>query len=172
MSPSKTITATSTTSRKKYAVKESDRVSFADAYPFLLTATASLSELNRRISEIPGSNLEIAMERFRPNIVVTTEEPFCEGNWQSVKIGEVEFTLVKPCSRCIITTVDQTTGAKNELKEPLRTLSTFRQFGTAGVMFGENMVPRSQGIVKVGDKVEVLEWKEKVEPSFLRGQSL
>lgn len=151
---------------KRYAVQDSDQVSFADTYPFLLTATASLDELNRRIIEFPGSNSTIGMERFRPNLVIATQEPFVEGNWRFIQIGTIKFALVKPCSRCIVTTVDQTKGVKNEFKEPLRTLSTFRQFGTEGVMFGENMVPRSRGILKVGDRLKVLGWKEKVETSY------
>ncbi|MDJ0575036.1 MAG: MOSC domain-containing protein [Xenococcaceae cyanobacterium MO_234.B1] len=132
-------------------------VSFADGYPVLITTTASLKELNRRITETyQDPELIVPMNRFRPNIVVETELPFDEDNWKLVQVGEIKFAVVKPSSRCIITTVDQQTGNVNRLKEPLRTLGTFRQFGEQGVMFGENMIPQNTGIVNVGDKLQIL----------------
>ena len=132
-------------------------VSLADGYPFLLTATASLKELNHRITETyQNAELIVPMNRFRPNIVVETELPFDEDNWKLVQIGKIKFAVVKPCSRCIITTVDQQEGKINQPKEPLRTLGTFRQFGEQGVMFGENMIPQDRGILKVGDELKVL----------------
>lgn len=142
--------------------KTRDSVSFADNYPYLLTATASLNELNRRIKEIESQNsCLVSMDRFRPNIVVKTEQSFAEGNWKSIQIGTVKFTLVKPCSRCIITTTNQQTGATNPSREPLRTLGTFRQFGEQGVLFGEHMIPKNLGIIQVGDHVTVLEVRGK-----------
>jgi uncharacterized protein len=50
-----------------------------------------------------------------------------------VRIGHITFRVVKPCSRCSITTVDQRTAAKS--KEALRTLAQFRRVGTK-VLFG------------------------------------
>jgi uncharacterized protein YcbX len=139
-----------------YAERDDEPVSFADGYPFLLTATASLAELNRRLQEAdPRENQTVPMNRFRPNIVVETEIPFSESHWRSIQIGEVKFAVVKPCSRCIITTTDQITGERNPQQEPLRTLSTFRQFGKAGIMFGENMIPKTIGQLKVGDRVQI-----------------
>ncbi len=144
--------------RHKLAFKEENPVSFADGYPFLLTATASLAELNRRIAEIYQETAPIIpMDHFRPNIVVETKTSFEEDTWKVIQLGDIKFAVVKPCSRCIITTIDQKKGTKNALKEPLRTLGSFRQFGEQGVMFGENMVPYREGILKVGDKLEVLE---------------
>ena len=93
------------------------------------------------------------MNRFRPNIVIETNQPFIEGEWKSIQIGEVKFKLVKPCSRCVVTTTDQSSGKVNDLKEPLATLSSFRRFRNQGVMFGENMIPESLGIIEVGDEV-------------------
>ncbi len=148
--------------KQSFALKDEKPVSFADGYPFLLTATASLTELNRRIAEIYQKEAQtVPMNRFRPNIVVETEEPFIEGNWRAIAIGTVKFTVVKPCSRCIITTTDQQTGERNQWREPLRTLGTFRQFGDRGVMFGENMTPQNTGIVRVGDPLKILELREK-----------
>jgi uncharacterized protein YcbX len=148
--------------KQQFTVRDKEIVSFADSHPFLLTATASLGELNRRIEEIYQKEAQkVPMNRFRPNIVVETEKPFIEGNWRAIALGEIRFTVIKPCSRCIITTTDQQTGERNQWREPLRTLGTFRQFGEQGVMFGENMTPQNTGIVRVGDPLKILELREK-----------
>lgn len=138
--------------------QDNNSLSFADNYPVMLTATASLAELNERIVEIHQQQQQsIPMNRFRPNIVLETIEPFIEDTWSTIQIGEVEFAVVKPCSRCIITTIDQYQGEKNKLKEPLNTLGTFRQLSDQGVMFGENMIPQNEGIIRVGDRLKVIE---------------
>ncbi|WP_013334267.1 MOSC domain-containing protein [Gloeothece verrucosa] len=140
---------------QKYAVKENDQVSWADGYPFLLTATASLAELNRKILDFEPQNFEeVPMNRFRPNIVVKTTEPFIENNWKFIQFDEIIFDIVKPCSRCIITTTDQLTGKKNHLQEPLRTLSKF-QFAKESMIFGVNMIPRNQGFVSVSSSYKI-----------------
>ena len=142
-----------TTKRKVnpfYAVRKfQDTVSFADGYPFLLIGQASLDDLNARLAH------PVPMNRFRPNFVVAGSEPFEEDTWKRIRIGSTEFHLVKPCARCVITTVDQATGEKNG-KEPLKTLSTFRN-RNGNVLFGQNLIAESVGgILRVGDKVEVL----------------
>jgi uncharacterized protein YcbX len=141
----------------KYTNNQENLLTFADNYPVMLTATASLTELNQRIVEIHQQTKEaILMNRFRPNIVIQTSEPFIEDTWSVIQIGEIRFTVVKPCSRCIITTIDQQQGTKNQLKEPLNTLGTFRQLSEQGVMFGVNMIPQNEGIIRAGDRLEVL----------------
>ncbi|WP_319421789.1 MOSC domain-containing protein [Pleurocapsa sp. FMAR1] len=143
---------------KKYSSDLDNPISFTDNYPLMLTATASLVELNQRIMEIHQQQKEaIPMDRFRPNIVIETMEPFIEDTWSVIQIGEIKFTVAKPCSRCIMTTIDQTSGDKNKLKEPLNTLGTFRQLSEQGVMFGVNMIPQNEGIIQVGDRLRVLE---------------
>jgi uncharacterized protein YcbX len=138
-----------------YAVNRENQVSFADGYPLLLTATASLAELNRRLEETYSDpSLIVPMNRFRTNIVINTTESFIESTWKTIKIGQVNFTLVKPCSRCVITTTNQETGERNPLLEPLKTLASFRQVGKK-IMFGENMIPLNTGVIQVGDLVEV-----------------
>jgi uncharacterized protein len=150
--------ASSRSLEKKYPNDEDQPLSLADNYPVMLTATASLMELNQRIIEIHQQrNQAIPMNRFRPNIVIETVEPFIEDCWRLIQIGAIQFEVVKPCSRCIITTINQNDGAKNSLKEPLNTLGTFRQLSEQGVMFGVNLIPQNEGIIQVGDRLEVLE---------------
>jgi uncharacterized protein YcbX len=136
--------------RRAVDSEPADIVSFADAYPFLLIEQASLDDLNRRL-ETP-----VPMDRFRPNIVVSGAEAFAADDWTRVRIGEVEFEVAEPCARCVVTTVDQASGDKGgERGEPLRTLSEYRREGTK-VMFGQNLIHRSRGVVRVGDAVELI----------------
>lgn len=143
---------------RKYTNDENRPVSFADNSPVMLTATSSLLELNQRIIEIHQQyDRGISMSRFRPNVVVETIEPFIEDRWRIIQIGEIQFLMAKPCSRCIIANIDQNNGKKSELKEPLNTLGTFRQLSEQGVIFGVNMIPLNEGVVHVGDRLQVLE---------------
>jgi hypothetical protein len=135
----------------RYSTQKNQPVSFADGYPLLLTNTASLDELQRRLNgKYPHQQIVVPMNRFRPNIVVETEQPFIEDTWKKIKIGQSEFAVVKPCSRCIVTTTDQDTGIRDELKEPLLTLSDFRNT-SQGIMFGQNLIPLNQECLNIGD---------------------
>ena len=123
------------------------RVSFADGYPFLILGTGSLDDLNRRLAQ------PLPMSRFRPNLVVHGAEPFAEDRWRRIRVGSMEFDLVKSCDRCVVTTNDQTTAELGP--EPLRTLATFRR-AKGQVMCGRNAIHAGPGRVQVGDTVEVL----------------
>jgi uncharacterized protein YcbX len=122
------------------------RVSFADAFPFLLISEASLDDLNHRLTK------PLPMNRFRPNLVVTGTEPYEEDGWRTIQIGEVPFRILKPCARCVVTTTDQTTAERG--REPLRTLGTYRNVN-GKVMFGQNAVHDRPGRLQVGDPVRV-----------------
>lgn len=128
---------------KKHSVKDG-HVSFADSMPYLLIGQASLDDLNSRLKE------HLPMDRFRPNLVVSSTTPFAEDSWSAIKIGEVLFKVTKPCGRCVMTTVNQETGLKT--KEPLYTLSKYRKKGEK-VLFGQNLIVLNKGSVKVGDMV-------------------
>ena len=133
----------------RYAAPE-DRVGFADGFPLLLISEASLADLNQRLPR------PVPMARFRPNLVVDGCEPFAEDGWRRLRIGTVELAVVKPCARCVFTTVEPETGRRDPDQEPLRTLSTFRRTGRK-VLFGQNLVVRRPGTVRLGDTVEFLE---------------
>lgn len=135
--------------------KVGHNVSFADGYPMLVISEASLEELNRRSPETHS------MDQFRTNLVVGETTPFAEDSWKRIRIGEVEFESVKPCERCILTTVDVDKGELRASKEPLNTLTQFRANERGGVFFGQNLVAKNEGMIHQGDKVEVLEYKDK-----------
>lgn len=132
----------------RYARPE-DRVGFPDAFPLLLLSRASVEELNRRLAR------PVTVEHFRPNLVIEGCEPFAEDSWKRLRVGAVELEVVKPCSRCVFTTVDPLTGEKARDGEPLRTLAGFRR-REGKVMFGQNVLVRSPGTLEVGAPVELL----------------
>lgn len=131
-----------------------DTVSFADAYPLLLTTASSLDALNSLIAQ--GDHADegpLPMDRFRPNAVVEGTAPWAEDDWRRVRIGEVVLRVVKPSGRCVVTTTDQRTAERG--KEPLRTLARHRRFGD-DLVFGQNVIPETRGTLRVGDPFEVL----------------
>lgn len=74
-----------------------------------------------------------------------------------IRIGDVIFDVAKPCSRCIFTTVSPEKGQKHPSGEPLATLQTFRTAVDNGdVDFGQNLIARNSGVIRVGDEVEIL----------------
>ncbi len=129
----------------RYA-RNGELVSFADAFPLLLLSQSSLDDLNARLAT------PLPMRRFRPNLVVEGCEPFAEDRWKEIRIGNIPFRVVKPCARCVVTTVDTQTGKAGE--EPLRTLATFRSVGNK-VMFGQNLLHAATGTLHVGDTVVI-----------------
>ncbi len=129
--------------------QDDDIVSFADGFPCLIIGEASLLDLNQRLPT------PVTMDRFRTNFVFSGGKPFAEDRWKSIWIGEVEFRVVKPCPRCLVTTIDPQTGESGV--EPLRTLASYRRHESGGVMFGQNLVPRNLGEVAVGMPIEVLD---------------
>ena len=126
-----------------------DEVSFADGFPLLLISRASLEGLNSRLAR------PVSMLQFRPNLVVDGVPAHAEDTWKRIRIGEVEFEVAKACTRCVFTTVDPLRGERDPEGEPLRTLITYRR-AADGVTFGQNLIPRTLGQVRVGDAVEVL----------------
>lgn len=134
-------------------VKRHDAVplSFADGFPFLLTNEASLRDVQQRCTA------SVKMEQFRPNLVVAGAQPWEEDGWKTLRIGEVVFDVAKPCSRCIFTTISPERGQKHPSGEPLRTLQSFRTAQDNGdVDFGQNLIARNSGVIRVGDEVEIL----------------
>jgi uncharacterized protein YcbX len=130
--------------------KDTDQVGFADGYPLLLIGQASLDDLSARIGR------PMPMLRFRPNLVIEGAEAFAEDGWKRLRIGDIECRVVKPCSRCILTTIDPQTGERSADREPFATLETYRKTEN-GAMFGQNLVNDGVGELAVGMPVTVLE---------------
>ncbi len=135
----------------QHFAKNNEVVSFADGYPFLIIGESTLADLNYRLSN------HIPMNRFRPNFVFSGGDAFEEDDWRKFKIADVSFFAVKPCGRCVITTIDQDTAQRSN--EPLKTLNTFRRKNN-NVLFGQNLLLEKGGMVKVGDHIALDEYAE------------
>jgi uncharacterized protein YcbX len=125
------------------------RAGFADGWPALVVSTASLEDLNRRLSD------PLPMNRFRPNLVVDGIPPYAEDGWRRARVGDVDVVGRKPCVRCAIPTTDQETGERGV--EPLRTLATYRRVPGGEVAFGMNVGFEHPGVLRVGDPILVEE---------------
>jgi uncharacterized protein len=128
-----------------------DQTAFADGFPLLLMSQASLDGLNARLRNA------LPISRFRPNLVIAgVEFAHAEDQWRQVQIGAAIFDVVKPCTRCVFTTVDAESGKRDPSAEPLNTLKSYRR-SAEGIIFGMNLIARSPGAtIKRGDALEVL----------------
>jgi uncharacterized protein YcbX len=121
-----------------------EHVSLADGYPFLIIGEQSLADLNGKLQE------PVPMNRFRPNFVFTGGTPYEEDTWKDFRIGRNRFVGVKPCGRCIMTTINQETAEQG--KEPLATLSTYRKQNNK-IYFGQNVLAIDHNEIQEGDEI-------------------
>lgn len=127
-----------------------DQLAFADGYPLLLLSRAAAEDLSARAGR------ELGWRRFRPNLLIEGVAAHAEDRWKKIRIGAVDFDLVKPCIRCVFTTIDPDTGMAESDGEPLASLKNYRR-SAAGICFGQNLIARSAGAIYCGDHVEVIE---------------
>jgi uncharacterized protein len=130
---------------KRYAAND-EVTSFSDGYPILMIGQSTLDNLNSKLTEA------LSMERFRPNLVFTGGHAHIEDEMAAFSIGEINFLGVKPCARCVMTTINQQTAQGG--KEPLKTLSTYRQKNNK-IYFGQNVLQQQNGIIKVGNEIKI-----------------
>jgi uncharacterized protein YcbX len=85
---------------------------FSDGYPILVTSTASLDEVNRRL--VASGHAAVTMARFRPNLVLSGLDAHGEDHIDEIALdaadGPVRLKLVKPCTRCSIPDIDPLTA--------------------------------------------------------------
>jgi MOSC domain-containing protein len=133
----------------RYAPRPDCETAFTDGYPLLAVTEESFDDVNWRLQH------PITIGRFRPNIVLAGMRAWDEDAWRTVTFSGLTCDVVKPCDRCVVTTVDQETGDHDRHQEPLRTLRTFRKVEGRGVLFGQNLVPRDPGVVHMDESVTV-----------------
>ncbi|KAK9680189.1 MOSC domain [Popillia japonica] len=130
---------------------------YSDLTSYLLINEASMDTLNSNLEEPVSHN------NFRPNILVDGKnlEGYTEENWDWVRVGDAIFKNVKPCTRCILTTVDPERGVLSKQREPLKTLERTNQLkqqahisaeGKKGVM-GIHLELWKPGEIRIGDEV-------------------
>ncbi|MFT7048284.1 MAG: hypothetical protein ACJAZE_000670 [Halioglobus sp.] len=125
-----------------------ETVGFADAFPILLISQASLDDLNSRLETA------VPMNRFRPNLVVSGCEPFAEDRWKRIRVGEVEFDLIKPCDRCVMPSIDQNTAERDTKIN--RVLASYRR-RDGKIYFGQNLLYQKMGKLHLSSPIEVIE---------------
>ncbi len=123
-----------------------DQCALSDGFPFLLLSESSMAALNHAMQ------IELTVNRFRPNLVVSGCDSFAEDFWREINIGSIGFRLPKPCARCSVPTIDPLTGETG--KEPLTTLNRLRKWQNK-VYFGQNALHNNGGVLSVGDTVEI-----------------
>lgn len=119
---------------------------FFDSLPVHIVTTSTLAALT---TLHPYGRFD--PRRFRPNIVLATEEPgFVEETWigKSFLVGEVELEIVKTCERCVMTT-----HAQDDLPVDRDILRTVDQQNDAIV--GVYGVARREGRIWSGDEARV-----------------
>ena len=134
----------------EYSPRADAETAFTDGYPLMVALQESLDDLNARLAE------PVPMQRFRPSIVVSGAKAWSEDDWMAMTLGGLDCDAVKPCARCVVTTTDQLTGARSARQEPLRTLAAFRTVPGVGAIFGQNLVARGTGTLRVGDAVDLM----------------
>ncbi|HEU0203497.1 MAG TPA: MOSC domain-containing protein, partial [Burkholderiaceae bacterium] len=137
---------------RRYTGETEAPYKFADAFPLLVTNTASLADLNSRLHA--QGHPEVTMARFRANLVLDGLPAFEEDYVATLRIGALTLRVVKPCARCTVPGVDPITGAQSTTVPDV--LATFRQTDE-GVMFGVNaiVVAGAGETVRIGDTVDV-----------------
>ncbi|MBO0827346.1 MAG: MOSC domain-containing protein [Streptosporangiales bacterium] len=124
---------------------------YADGYPVSVVSKESLDELNARL----GGTDAVPMSRFRQNVVLAgMDGPHAEDRVRRMRVGDVVLRPVKQDDRCVVTTIDQVTGART--RQPLRTLAPYRSVDQK-IMFGMFAVVDRPGVIRAGDDAELLE---------------
>ncbi len=121
-----------------------DKAYFSDGFPFLIASQASMDSLNQSM------RLNLPIQRFRPNLVISQCHSFAEDQWREIEINSIGFRLPKPCSRCSVPTIDLETAETN--KEPLKTLNRLRKWNKQ-VFFGQNALHNNAGELSIGNEV-------------------
>jgi uncharacterized protein YcbX len=128
------------------------QTAFSDGFPLLVISQASLDDLSQRWGHA------IDWRRFRPNIVIAGDfAPYSEDTWTGLKIGDVELALVKPCSRCVIPSINPQTGAKDSSLN--RVLAQHRRRQDGKIYLGQNTIIQKaalNSVLNIGDKVQII----------------
>lgn len=124
-----------------------DRVSFADGFPLLILSEATIEFLSGKLDFV------LDAIRFRPNIVVSGCGAFEENTWTRIKINNINIDIVKPCSRCVIPTINPVDGEKQQ--DVMKVMLEYCKIGNQ-VYVGQNAIHRSLGDIRVGHQVHII----------------
>jgi uncharacterized protein YcbX len=124
-----------------------------DEHRLSLVSLASVADLGTR-----HGRPDLASGRFRMNLELDGCTPYEEDGWSgaAVRVGTAVIRVLGPVPRCVATTRDPETGAKDF--DPLKAISTYRPLmaNPRGVPFGMYAEVETPGRVVLGDEVVVL----------------
>lgn len=75
---------------------------------------------------------------FRPSIVINEpdEEPFCEEEFQQLRVANVMLRQIGPCKRCKTTSLNWARNERHPEMEPYTLLNQARKHHKYGPIFG------------------------------------
>ena len=157
-------------------------VGFADAFPMHILSMASVRSVYAQQPKNDRGGLDA--RRFRANVYLTDSEAFDEDSWKRISVGRCikpptnhngknskvvetdgEYHIACRTARCKLPNVHPETGIK-DANEPYSTLARTRKVDEGAYphpCLGMQMIPLfQQGILRVGDEIEVMERGEHV----------
>ncbi|XP_029165139.1 molybdenum cofactor sulfurase 1 isoform X2 [Nylanderia fulva] len=135
--------------RQKKGINKTE-LSFSSQAQYLAINETSVSWLVDRVSDNTDFNKDTTIHRFRGNIIIKGCDAFDEMQWEFIRIGNNNFKVNGPCTRCQMICIDQTTGQKTI--EPLRTLAEeFHGKLTFGIYL--TRLENTQIKLKIGDQI-------------------
>ncbi|CAH2247493.1 jg27966 [Pararge aegeria aegeria] len=122
-------------SSKHFRFTKDDTGAFPDEVSFSMMNEASVEDLNTRLQD------KVTPRQFRANLFLAGAKPYEEDNWKFIKIRKNVFEIIKPCFRCVLTTISPENGVRHSEMEPLQTLKTYRQNADPAIRRSEGNAP-------------------------------
>ena len=130
---------------------EGHQTAFSDGFPLLVISQATLDDISQRW----GKGLD--WRRFRPNMIVSGDfAPYSEDTWQTLTIGDTKLALVKPCSRCIIPSINPQTAAKDS---GFNRMLNYRRQEDGKIYVGQNAIishSTADARLSIGQTVQIV----------------
>ncbi|XP_075213936.1 mitochondrial amidoxime reducing component 2-like [Lycorma delicatula] len=145
-------------------IKKQDLGAYSFFASYLLINQSSLDDLN---TQLPCDEEKVTSLNFRSNLTITGLKAYEEDNLKLVKIGEkVILKHIKPCTRCLVTTLNPKTAQFSRSSEPLKTLKRYRLLEDIEKNKAENWSPvfgqyfglYEGGCIKIGDPIYALDY--------------
>lgn len=171
-----------TRSLPKDQPNESFQIGFADAFPMHILSLSSIQQVYSHQPE-KEKRKYLDARRFRANVYIANTAAFDEDGWKRISVGRClklpskpnknnkpkettgEYHIACRTARCKLPNVHPDTGIKDR-NEPYSTLTRTRQVDEGAnphPCLGMQIIPLfQQGVLRVGDEVEVLKSGEHV----------
>ncbi len=128
---------------------------FADAAPFLVANLASLWAINAQMQD--AGYEPVAMENFRPNIVISGIDAFGEHRIKQLTHDAYQLQHCYPCQRCVMPTINRDNGQRHPQQQPFSLIADINAMpnNAKAPAFGENaiLVKGDGQVIRVGDRL-------------------